>query len=92
MSSNVFIVSLSLADLCIRRNSFFHKIFSESHFSFIPIKIDRLSLTSALYLKNDSFEKSDDVFGVKDTPVVELGRVTEGNHAQQYSYKQGARL
>jgi hypothetical protein len=54
--------------------------------------INRLSFTSALYLKNDPYETSDAVFGVKNTLVVELGRVTDEIVAKQYGVKVGCAL
>jgi hypothetical protein len=45
-----------------------------------------------LYLKNDPYESSDAVFGVKDTLVVQLSRVTDEAMAQQYGVAVGCGL
>lgn len=49
-------------------------------------------LLSALYLKNDPYENSDAVFGVKDSLIVELEEVTDEKMAEQYAVKVGTKL
>lgn len=46
----------------------------------------------ALYLKNDPYESSDAVFGVKKTLVVDLSKVTEVSTAEKYSVELGCAL
>ncbi|KAL7911026.1 aromatic compound dioxygenase [Trichoderma velutinum] len=60
------------------------------HFMFDHPDFDHL--ITALYLKNNPYETSDAVFGVKDTLVVELGQVTDEAMAQQYGVSVGCAL
>jgi hypothetical protein len=48
-------------------------------------------LTRALYIKDDPYEKSDAVFGVKDSLIVELGKVDKAT-AEKYGVKEGQAL
>ena len=48
-------------------------------------------MNRALYLKNDPYESSDAVFGVKESLVVELGKVDK-NMAERYGVKEGTTL
>ena len=45
----------------------------------------------ALYLKNDPFEKSDAVFGVKESLIVDLSKVDKQT-ADKYGVKEGTAL
>lgn len=49
------------------------------------------SSTRALYLKNDPYESSDAVFGVKNSLIVELGKVDKAT-ADKYGVKEGSAL
>ncbi|CRG89416.1 hypothetical protein PISL3812_06452 [Talaromyces islandicus] len=62
---------------------------SHMHFMFEKEGYDHL--ITSLYLRNDPYETSDAVFGVKDTLVVDLGRV-DGALAAQYGIAEGAWL
>ena len=59
---------------------------------FPPSRIKADLLLSALYLKNDPYENSDAVFGVKDSLIVELEEVTDGKMAEQFGVKLGTKL
>lgn len=48
-------------------------------------------LSRALYLKNDPYETSDAVFGVKKSLLVELGKV-DASLAEKYGVKEGIAL
>lgn len=50
-----------------------------------------LSTCSALYLKNDPYENSDAVFGVKTPLIVDLGKVDKAT-ADKYGVKEGSAL
>jgi hypothetical protein len=50
-----------------------------------------LTPSSALYLRNDPYENSDAVFGVKDTLVVDLLTVGE-SEIQKYNVAPGTKL
>ncbi|CAH0047001.1 unnamed protein product [Clonostachys solani] len=63
---------------------------SHMHFMFNHPIYD--PLITALYLKNDPYETSDAVFGVKNTLVVELGRVEDEAIASKYGVKVGSAL
>ncbi|KAH6988659.1 Intradiol ring-cleavage dioxygenase [Ilyonectria destructans] len=63
---------------------------SHMHFMFNHPIYD--PLITALYLKNDPYETSDAVFGVKNTLVVELQRVNDQEVADQYSVQVGCAL
>ncbi|CAH0036564.1 unnamed protein product [Clonostachys rhizophaga] len=63
---------------------------SHMHFMFSHPIYD--PLITALYLKNDPYETSDAVFGVKNTLVVELGRVEDEAIASKYGVKVGSAL
>ncbi|CAH0003492.1 unnamed protein product [Clonostachys byssicola] len=63
---------------------------SHMHFMFSHPIYD--PLITALYLKNDPYETSDAVFGVKNTLVVELGRVEDEGIASKYGVKVGSAL
>jgi hypothetical protein len=45
-----------------------------------------------LYLKNDPYENSDAVFGVKESLIVELKEVTDPAMAEKYDVKLGTKL
>ncbi len=45
-----------------------------------------------MYLKNDPYETSDAVFGVKNTLVVELGKVEDESMATKYGVEGGCAL
>ncbi|KIX07743.1 uncharacterized protein Z518_02397 [Rhinocladiella mackenziei CBS 650.93] len=62
---------------------------SHMHFMFEKEGYDHL--ITALYLKNDPYETSDAVFGVKKTLVVELGKVDKAT-ADKYGVKEGTAL
>jgi len=51
-----------------------------------------MSKTSALYLRNDPYETSDAVFGVKDSLIVDLKTVTDPEMAKKYDVKVGSKL
>lgn len=51
-----------------------------------------MTATSALYLKNDPYENSDAVFGVKESLIVALEEVTDKKIAEQYGVKIGTKL
>jgi hypothetical protein len=46
---------------------------------------------SALYLRKDPYETSDAVFGVKESLLVDLGKVT-AEQAEKYGVKEGGKL
>lgn len=46
----------------------------------------------ALYLRNDPYETSDAVFGVKESLVVDLQRVTDETMAKKYDVELGCSL
>ena len=48
-------------------------------------------MNRALYLKNDPYETSDAVFGVKNSLIVELGKVDKAT-AEKYGVKEGIAL
>ena len=50
-----------------------------------------MSESSALYIRNDPYESSDAVFGVKDSLVVDIGKVDE-NIAKRYGTPEGHAL
>ncbi|RDW80118.1 intradiol ring-cleavage dioxygenase-1 [Coleophoma cylindrospora] len=62
---------------------------SHMHFMFAKDGFD--PLITALYLRNDPFESSDAVFGVKDSLVVDLGKVN-AEQAKKYGVKEGSAL
>lgn len=51
----------------------------------------QLDLHSALYLKNDPYETSDAVFGVKESLIVELGKVDKAT-SEKYNVPEGTKL
>lgn len=51
-----------------------------------------IRLPSALYLKNDPYENSDAVFGVKNTLVVSTTKVTDAKLAQKHGVEVGCAL
>lgn len=59
------------------------------HFIFEKPGFDRL--ITALYLKGDPYETSDAVFGVKDTLIIDLGKVAQVQ-AEQYGVEEGSAL
>ncbi|KAL6821578.1 aromatic compound dioxygenase [Trichoderma camerunense] len=63
---------------------------SHMHFMFDHPIYD--PLVTALYLKNDPYETSDAVFGVKSTLVVELKTVQDKETAEQYGVDVGCAL
>ncbi|KAJ9616512.1 hypothetical protein H2200_000231 [Cladophialophora chaetospira] len=62
---------------------------SHMHFMFEKEGFDHL--ITALYLKNDPYETSDAVFGVKNSLIVELGTVS-AEQAKKYDVKEGSAL
>jgi hypothetical protein len=46
----------------------------------------------ALYLRNDPYETSDAVFGVKESLVVDLQKVTDESMAKKYDVSMGCSL
>ncbi|ORY10436.1 Intradiol ring-cleavage dioxygenase [Clohesyomyces aquaticus] len=62
---------------------------SHMHFMFEKAGFDHL--ITALYLRNDPYETSDAVFGVKSSLVVDLGTVTP-EHVKKYDVKEGTKL
>lgn len=54
-------------------------------------RLDANERDSALYLRDDPYEKSDAVFGVKESLVVELGKVDKAT-ADKYGVKEGSAL
>jgi hypothetical protein len=50
------------------------------------------SCNSALYLKDDPYETTDAVFGVKDSLVVELEKVEDAEQAKKYGVEVGTAL
>ena len=46
---------------------------------------------SALYLRNDPYETSDAVFGVKESLLIDLGPVS-ADQASKYDVKEGSKL
>ncbi len=48
-------------------------------------------MARALYLKNDPYEKSDAVFGVKESLIADLGKVDKQT-AEKYGSKEGSAL
>jgi len=62
---------------------------SHMHFMFDKPGYDHL--ITALYLRNDPYETSDAVFGVKESLVVELGTVN-AELAEKYGVKEGSKL
>ncbi|KAI5294263.1 hypothetical protein KEM55_006701, partial [Ascosphaera atra] len=63
---------------------------SHMHFMFEKEGYDHL--ITALYLRNDPFESSDAVFGVKSSLVIDLGTVTAPEMAEQYGVPVGTAL
>lgn len=59
------------------------------HFMFAKDGFDHL--ITALYLKNDPYENSDAVFGVKSPLIVDLGKVDKAT-AEKYGVKEGTAL
>ncbi|KAK5451961.1 hypothetical protein LTS15_007684 [Exophiala xenobiotica] len=59
------------------------------HFMFAKEGFDHL--ITALYLKNDPYENSDAVFGVKSPLIVDLGKVDKAT-AEKYGVKEGTAL
>ncbi|KAF2425282.1 cathecol 1,2-dioxygenase [Tothia fuscella] len=62
---------------------------SHMHFMFEKAGFDHL--ITALYLRNDPYETSDAVFGVKETLLIDLGTVS-AEQAKQYGVKEGEKL
>ncbi|KAK5118062.1 hypothetical protein LTR62_004108 [Meristemomyces frigidus] len=62
---------------------------SHMHFMFEKKGYDHL--ITALYLRNDPYETSDAVFGVKDSLLIDLGTVS-GEQASKYGVKEGGKL
>ncbi|KAL1640742.1 hypothetical protein SLS58_006563 [Diplodia intermedia] len=62
---------------------------SHMHFMFAKEGFD--NLITALYLRNDPYETSDAVFGVKETLLVDLGTVS-AQQAKTYGVKEGGKL
>jgi hypothetical protein len=51
-----------------------------------------ISRTSALYLKDDPYETTDAVFGVKDSLVVDVKKVEDAGQAKNYGVEVGTAL
>lgn len=51
-----------------------------------------LTCYSALYLKDDPYESTDAVFGVKDSLVVSIKKITDEEMAKKYDVKVGSAL
>ncbi|KAK3677826.1 hypothetical protein LTR37_021522, partial [Vermiconidia calcicola] len=62
---------------------------SHMHFMFEKPGYDHL--ITALYLRNDPYETSDAVFGVKESLLIDLGTVT-GEQASKCDVKEGGKL
>ncbi|KAK5009251.1 hypothetical protein LTR28_001949 [Elasticomyces elasticus] len=62
---------------------------SHMHFMFAKEGYDHL--ITALYLRDDPYETSDAVFGVKESLIVDLGTVN-AEQAQKYGVKEGGKL
>ncbi|KAH7393849.1 Intradiol ring-cleavage dioxygenase [Phaeosphaeria sp. MPI-PUGE-AT-0046c] len=63
-----------------------------SHMHFMFKKDGYDPLITALYLKDDPYESTDAVFGVKDSLVVSLQKVEDENQAKKYGVKLGSAL
>jgi len=63
---------------------------SHVHFMFEKPGYDHL--ITALYLRDDPYETSDAVFGVKDSLLVDLQEVTDPKMAEKYDVKLGTKL
>ncbi|CAG7557601.1 unnamed protein product [Fusarium equiseti] len=63
-----------------------------SHMHFMFKKDGYDPLITALYLKDDPYESTDAVFGVKDSLVVSIKKVTDENMAKKYDVKVGSAL
>ncbi|KAK5195063.1 hypothetical protein LTR99_002697 [Exophiala xenobiotica] len=63
---------------------------SHMHFMFDKQGYDHL--ITALYLRNDPYETSDAVFGVKDSLIVDLKTVTDPEMAKKYEVEIGSKL
>ncbi|KAJ4138714.1 hypothetical protein NW768_002573 [Fusarium equiseti] len=63
-----------------------------SHMHFMFKKDGYDPLITALYLKDDPYESTDAVFGVKDSLVVSIQRVTDEEMAKKYDVKVGSAL
>jgi hypothetical protein len=55
------------------------------------MRLTHESINRALYLKNDPYENSDAVFGVKSPLIVDLGKVDKAT-AEKYGVKEGTAL
>ncbi|KAG8668153.1 hypothetical protein FPOAC2_10081 [Fusarium poae] len=63
-----------------------------SHMHFMFKKDGYDPLITALYLKDDPYESTDAVFGVKDSLIVPIQRVTDEEMAKKYDVKVGSAL
>ncbi|THY22665.1 aromatic compound dioxygenase [Aureobasidium pullulans] len=63
-----------------------------SHMHFMFDKSGYDPLITALYLKNDPYESTDAVFGVKQSLIVEVGEVDDKDQAEKYGVKTGTSL
>ncbi|THY79257.1 aromatic compound dioxygenase [Aureobasidium pullulans] len=63
-----------------------------SHMHFMFDKSGYDPLITALYLKNDPYESTDAVFGVKQSLIVEVGKVDDKDQAEKYGVKTGTSL
>ncbi|MCJ1361640.1 hypothetical protein MMC16_000740 [Acarospora aff. strigata] len=63
---------------------------SHMHFMFEKQGYDHL--ITALYLRNDPYESSDAVFGVKESLVVDLQKVSDQHIAEKYGVEMGCSL
>ncbi|KAJ4012422.1 hypothetical protein NW752_008110 [Fusarium irregulare] len=63
-----------------------------SHMHFMFKKDGYDPLITALYLKDDPYESTDAVFGVKDSLVVSIQKVTDEEMANKYDVKVGSAL
>ncbi|KAH6975704.1 cathecol 1,2-dioxygenase [Ilyonectria destructans] len=62
-----------------------------SHMHFVFEKQGYDHLITSLFVKHSPYETTDAVFGVKDSLIVELGRV-DATQARRYNVKQGTKL
>ncbi|KAK7530620.1 cathecol 1,2-dioxygenase [Phyllosticta citribraziliensis] len=62
---------------------------SHMHFMFAKEGYDHL--ITALYLRNDPYETSDAVFGVKESLLIDLGTVSK-EQAERYDFPEGGKL
>jgi hypothetical protein len=49
-------------------------------------------ITSALYRRGDPYEKTDAVFGVKESLIIDITKVTDASMAEKYGVSTGCAL